>query len=290
MSGVRERSGEAAESAEQPSGPRRRRLADHWRKLAGGLVTLIVAPVAVALISDALSGDHTTGPVPAGGLGPGLRTDKVVVRNPRYDARQVQTVLDGVRQPAFKQTRASMPRVVLTVSNTGARRAVLTGMQFTVRDYAELRPCQAGAATLLDGTYQVKLPSPAHAGQSVRLDLDRDIAPDGVDRFALRFALPFRSLNLGGPVLYALDVAVDVAGVRGPRRIATIAVGLPGVPRADLDLDFGVPGVQAPRTITTCYARHRRDLERIAGRPHVVMDPAFAAVARQAARIDAAAG
>ena len=83
-----------------------------------------------------------------------------------------------------------MPRVVLTISNTGDRRAVLTGMVFTVRDYVELRPCQGrGAATLLDGEYQVRLPVPARHGQSIGLDLDRDVrrAASTGSRCALRF-------------------------------------------------------------------------------------------------------
>jgi hypothetical protein len=53
-------------------------------KFAGGLVTLILAPVAVALISNALSGDNSNTDA-AIELGPDLRADKFVVRNPEYD-------------------------------------------------------------------------------------------------------------------------------------------------------------------------------------------------------------
>jgi hypothetical protein len=273
--------------------PADRRLVEligrHWRKVVGGLVTLIVAPVAVALISNALSGNNgNTGASAATNLGPDLQADKLVVRNPRFDAVQTQAVIDGVKQPAFKQTQASMPRVVLTISNTGGRRAVLTGMVFTVRDYAELRPCQAGAATLLGGSYEVRLPVPAHRGQAIDLDLDRNIAPDGVDRFALRFAVPFDALNLGGEQLYVLDVAASVSRVPTPQRIGTIAISAPGIPAAADDLEGGVPGEVLPAWLTACYARHRRDLERVANTPGATSDPAFKAVAEQAAKIDVA--
>jgi hypothetical protein len=181
-----------------------------------------------------------------------------------------------------------MPRVVLTMSNVGDRRAVLTGMVFTVRDYAEIRPCQAGAATLVDGSYEVKLPVPGRRGQRVPLDLDRNIAPDGVDRFALRFAVPFDALNSGGESLYVLDVAVRTSRAPTPRRIGTVALSAPGIPVANLDLEPGVPLKGLPAWLLACYARHRRDLQRIAGHPGAVSDPGLKAVARQAARIDAA--
>src|SRR5919108_2498552 len=232
MSGGREKS-----DSQLPVG---RRVAEligrHWRKFAGGLVTLILAPVAVALISNALSGDNSN--TDAGiKLGPDLRADKFVVRNPEYDTVQTEAVIRGVKQPAFRQTQASMPRVVLTISNTGDQRAVITGMVFTVRDYAELRPCQAGAATQLGGEYQVRLPVPARRRQSIGLDLDRNIAPDGVDRFALRFAVPFEALNLGGVQLYLLDVAAQVSPVARPQRLGTIAISAPGIPDAyDLEI------------------------------------------------------
>jgi hypothetical protein len=279
------------ENSDSPEPPGRR-VADligrHGRKFAGGLVTLIVAPVAVALISNALSGDNSK--TDAGvKLGPGLRADKLVVRNPLAHAVQTEAVIHGVKQPAFKQTRASMPRVVLTISNTGDRRAVLTGMVFTVRDYAELRPCQAGAATNLSGEYQVRLPVPARRGQSIGLDLDRNIAPDGVDRFALRFAVPFKALNLGGEQLYILDVAAQVSPVARPQRLGTIAISAPGIPDA-LGLKEGVPNVPGetlPAWLRACGARHHRDLERIANHPGVTTDPRLKAVAEQAARIDA---
>jgi hypothetical protein len=269
--------------------PTGRRFADligrHGRKFAGGLVTLIVAPVAVALISNALSGDNSN--TEAGiELAPDLRADKFVVRNPEYRTVQTEAVIDGVKQPAFKQTQASMPRVVLTVSNTGDRRAVITGMVFTVRDYAELRPCQAGAATQLGGEYQVRLPVPARSGQSIPLDLDRNIAPDGVDRFALRFAVPFEALNLGGEQLYILDVAARVSGVAERQRLGTIAISAPGIPDAQF-LEAGVPSETLPAWLRDCYARHRRDLRRIANHPGVTTDPRLKAVAEQAARIDA---
>jgi hypothetical protein len=80
VSGNREKS-----DSRRPAG---RRFADpigrHWRKFAGGLVTLILAPVAVALISNALSGDNSNTDA-AIELGPDLRADKFVVRNPEYD-------------------------------------------------------------------------------------------------------------------------------------------------------------------------------------------------------------
>ena len=279
MSGGREKS--------DSQRPVRRRIDDlirrHWRKVAGALVTLIVAPVAVALISNALSGDNsnTDGRIK---LGPDLRADKLVVRNPEYKQVQTETVIGGIKRPALKQTQASMPRVVLTTSNTGDRRAVLTGMVFTVRDYAELRPCQGGAATLLDGEYQVRLPVPARRGQSIGLDLDRNIAPDGVDRFALRFAVPFEALNLGGEQLYVLDVAAQVSPVARPQRLGTIAISAPGPPNA---LGLGLGGSSLPASRSACDVRHRRDLQRIANHPGVTADPGLKAVAEQAARIHA---
>jgi hypothetical protein len=178
-----------------------------------------------------------------------------------------------------------MPRVVLTISNTGDRRAVITGMVFRVRDYAELRPCQAGAATQLGGEYQVRLPVPARRGQSIGLDLDRNIAPDGVDRFALRFAVPFAALNLGGEQLYILDVAAQVSGVARPQRLGTIVISAPGIPDAR-NLE-GAPGETLPAWLSACYARHRRDLQRIANHPGATMDARLKTVAQQAARIDA---
>jgi hypothetical protein len=119
-------------------------------------------------------------------------------------------------------------------------------MVFTVRDYAELRPCQAGAATHLAGEYQVRLPVPARRGQSIGLDLDRNIAPDGIDRFALRFAVPFEALNLGGVQLYLFDLAAQVSGVARPQRLGTIAISAPGIPDAS-DIEFSTFRVRGCR-------------------------------------------
>jgi hypothetical protein len=258
-------------------------IARHWRKLAGGLVTLIVAPVAVALISNALSGDK--GNTDAGiKLGPHLRADKFGVRNPEGRDVPTQAVIGGVKQVAYKQTQASMPRVVLTISNTGERRAVLTGMVFTVRDYADLRPCEGrGGATRLDGEYQVRLPVPARRGQSIGLDLDRDIAPGGVDRFALRFAVP-EALYPGGEQLYVLDVAAQVSPVATPQRLGAIAISAPGPPDA---LYLGLGDSTLPPSRSACDVREGHDLQRIANHRGVAVDARLKAVADQAARIDA---
>lgn len=257
----------------------------HWRKVVGGLVTLIVAPVAVTLISNALGGEASPGATTTK-LGADLQVDKIVVRNPKYDTVPGTAVVNGVRVPGFKQTQGSMPRAVLTVSNTGNRRAILTGLVFTVRDYAQLKPCQAGAATQLEGDYQVRLPVPARRGQPIALDVDRNIAPDGVDRFALRFAPPFDALNLGGEYLYVLDVAAKVSRTPQAQRIGTIAISAPGVPKVD-ELKGSVPGEALPQWLVACYQGHRRDLRRIANYPGAIMDPALRAVDKQSADIEA---
>jgi hypothetical protein len=182
-----------------------------------------------------------------------------------------------------------MPRVVLTISNTGGRRAVLTGMVFTVRDYAELRPCEGrGGATLVDGEYQVRLPVPARRGQSIGLDLDRNIAPDGIDRFALRFAVPVEALDLGGEQLYVLDVATRVSSAARPQRLGTIAISAPGPP--DPLLGLGLGDSSLPPSRSACDVRHRRDLQRIANHPGVTTDAGLKAVADQAGRINARQG
>jgi hypothetical protein len=274
------------EGQDSPGAQSPRRVADlvgrHGRKVAVGVVTLVAAPVAATLIANALSADHG-GTSQATKIGPGLQVEKLLVHNGSFQTVPTQVTLGGVKQPAWKQTHASMPWVDLTIFNSGSQRAVITGMVFTVRDYAEIRPCQAGAATLLNGEYQVPLPVPARRGQVVALNVDRNIAPDDIDRFALRFSVPFNALNLGGEQLYVLDVAANVASVRAPQRIDTIAIGVPGIP-TDEDLQGGVHGDVLP----ACYARHRRDLERIAEYPSARMDPALTAVSQQAARIDAA--
>ena len=243
------------------------RISRYWRNLSplrkvavalGGVIGATLAGVAAPLILNAIHGGNE----------PHLRAEKLTVQN---------SVQHSVRGPVPKtgiQTKAPMPQAVLTIANTGDRRAVLTGLVFTVRDYAELDRCVRARSTPLAGHYWVHLPVPARPGQAIPFGhFDRNIAPDGVDRFALRFRVP--SSCVGGEHLYILDVAAQVSGV-ATSRLGTIAMGVPGIP--DLFALEGPPGAQ-----------RRRDLERIAN-SGATMDQRLKVAAQQATTIDAREG
>ncbi len=262
-----------------------RQIRTHWRKVAAGAVTLVCVPVLVGVLTNWLTSSDTGTPAQVK-LGPDLVLDKLRVRNASYRSVPRDVVRGGQTVQAFQQTKASMPEAVVTVSNTGNRRAVLNAIVFTVRAYGVVDPCQAGAPVAIQGAYDVLLPAPARPGQHLEKDVDRQMPPDGVDRFALHFSVPVQALDRFGHHLYVLDVAARVARTPQPQPLGSIALGAPSLPSAD---DLSNPLARhPPRWLADCFERHRQVVRRIAAYKGATRDPVLSALAARAAAIDEA--
>jgi len=190
----------APRGPESPSGKKSRsERALFWVELVGGVlaITVILYGVGgtlVGWIGDAIGG---------GGAG------------------KVEVVLAGVENQAermtsagglFIQTRATTPRVDVTLRNTGDSAVVLTEARIVVDDSAWLPVCIIpGAGPVpVSGRYAVQLPFLPAADERTVVKPLHDVVPaGGVDRFQLYFG----ASRLGeDDNLYALHVEVGTEG------------------------------------------------------------------------------
>lgn len=147
-----------------------------WRELSfEKKLSIVVVPVVLAVLSlivPALIDLAKPAPTPR------LKVADVVVR-------------DGNLVPE------TAPQVEIIVRNVGDRLAVLTRATITIKASVLLQPCAGEGAIDISGRYDVVLPGEPRPGQQLEVPISHQVDPDGVDRFALRFALHPDVLSVG---------------------------------------------------------------------------------------------
>lgn len=204
-------------SSDKRGGPRKFAPLNLW--------TVVVAPliVGVALlgINAGFNGIFSNGPSSdLIGLDP-------VVHNGMADYESAS--FRGAR--ASRQTDDSKPRVELRLKNEGERRAYITAATLTVHKLIQVPPCGAGGGVLLSGHYEVTLPREAGEGDTVEVPIDRQVPPDGVDRFEFRIGREYSPRHdEGRTFVYQLDVGLRHDGAKEPVNVGRILIAVPATP------------------------------------------------------------
>ncbi|HXQ88339.1 MAG TPA: hypothetical protein VN733_01760 [Solirubrobacterales bacterium] len=197
-----------------------------WRKhLPESLWPVIVGPLIVGLVlagvTGAAKGLFVDDPAPDL-----LGLDPVVHNGPAEYEGWLNS--EGFR--VSQQTSDSGTRVELRLKNEGERRAYITAATFTISRLIRVPPCGAGGGVMLSGHYAVVLPRDAAEGETIEAPIDRQILPDGVDRFEFRVGRDRDGMDVGLTYVYQLDVALRHDGASEPVDVGRILVALPGVP------------------------------------------------------------
>jgi hypothetical protein len=170
----------------------------------------------------------------------------------------------------------AMPRLDITVRNTGTETVLLTGARITIESSTSLRTCRGLPFTgpswvPVSQAYPINLPvSPTREERVVSRPLHDQIPPGEVDRPLLAFQATPRSEGEG---LYALnvqlltdqgDVNVGRFVVAVPRPPFSDGVALP--PSGSAPGDMPSPGSPSSST-AWCFRRNLDAIERVAAEP-----------------------
>ncbi|HET9677011.1 MAG TPA: hypothetical protein VFP21_05860 [Solirubrobacterales bacterium] len=167
-----------------------------WVELVGGTLAILV-------ILHGVFGGWISSVFQDGGAG----EIEVVVAGVENQTERM-TVVGG----SMVQTRATTPRVDVTLRNTGGESVLLTEARITVEDSTWLPVCVVtGAGPVpVAGRYAVKLPFLAAAGEKALVKPLHDVVPPGqVDRFQVYLGTTRSGEDDN---LYALHVEVETDG------------------------------------------------------------------------------
>jgi hypothetical protein len=121
----------------------------------------------------------------------------------------------------------------VTVHNLGRRRAVLTGVRMTMRDFLYLPDCYTAGTVEPSRPYPVTLPDNPPSGAVMTIPLHEEVGADQVDRFTVGLHGPVRtakgprgSYPVGGTFLYRFGAALT-ADVQENLPLGTAIVATP---------------------------------------------------------------
>jgi hypothetical protein len=195
-------------------------LRDKWAEISfPQKVTWVVAlfgPVAAPLVVYALiGGDQPEAP-------PKRRTTNLGVVALEVEA--TKTVRFG---KPFK-----LPRLDLTLRNSGNLVWVVTGVKVTILDFGRIEPCEAGGGGHLDVSHTyppIQLPDEPETGEEIVMKVRQQVDPNDTDRFVVPFEVPEWEGSLG-TYIDQLQIALLHDGASTPLFVGEAVVPVPGLP------------------------------------------------------------
>ncbi|HEX8205413.1 MAG TPA: hypothetical protein VF587_05085 [Solirubrobacteraceae bacterium] len=208
-----------------------------------------------------------------------LSVPEIVVSNPIRQFR----VADA-ETGASEQTKASLPRVELTMHNVGTRRSVVRRARFTIRRHVQLPVCVTAGELPIGRTYGIALPADPAPGTVVESEpLRRQLASDEAEVLGFRFTVDEREPS--GNHLYDIAISVLHDASSRPQPAGEVLLSLPGAPDEE---QLWSPAEEADRErhvrdwtpeVVACWERNTQRLLDFLRRPGV-RSPQLEAMAR----------